>query len=59
MGMPSMAQDRIAGRPTELDEFAGEVCRRARAHGILVPTNEWLYQRIREIEKGYARKGDA
>ena len=58
-GMPSRAQDRIAGRPTELDEFAGEVCRRARAHGILVPTNEWLYQRIREIEKGYARKGDA
>ena len=49
-GMPSMAQDRIARRRTEVEEFSGTICRLATKHGILVPTNQWLYQRIREIE---------
>lgn len=53
-GMPSMAQDRLAHRPTEVEEFAGTICRRAQERGILVPTNEWLYRRIREIESHYA-----
>ena len=54
-GMPSMAQDRINGKLTEVDEFAGAVIARADKHGILVPQNRWLYERIREIEAGYAR----
>ena len=54
-GMPSMAQDRINGKLTEVDEFAGAVIARAEKHGILVPQNRWLYERIREIEAGYAR----
>ena len=49
-GMPSMAQDRINHRATEVDEFAGQIMRLAAMHGILVPTNTWLHQRIREIE---------
>lgn len=49
-GMPSMAQDRINRKRTEVEEFAGTIVRLARAHGILVPQNEWLYDRIREIE---------
>lgn len=49
-GMPSMAQDRINRKRTEVEEFAGTVIRLAREHGILVPQNEWLYDRIREIE---------
>lgn len=49
-GMPSMAQDRINRRRTEVEEFSGTVIRLAREHGILVPHNEWLYDRIREIE---------
>ena len=55
-GMPSMAQDRINERPTEVEEFAGTVIRLAEGHGILVPTNRWLYQRIRELEAGFSRR---
>ena len=49
-GMPSMAQDRINGKPTEVEEFSGTVIRLAERHGLLVPTNRWLHARIREIE---------
>ena len=52
-GMPSMAQDRINEKPTEVEEFSGTVCRLAERHGLLVPTNQWLYQRIRELEAGF------
>lgn len=52
-GMPSMAQDRIARRKTEVEEFAGTICRLAAKHDIQVPQNEWLYQRIRDIEKSW------
>ncbi len=52
-GMPSMAQDRINEKPTEVEEFSGTICRLAERHGILVPTNQWLYRRIRELEVGF------
>ena len=52
-GMPSMAQDRIAQRKTEVEEFAGTICRLAVKHDIQVPQNDWLYQRIRDIEKSW------
>ena len=52
-GMPSMAQDRINEKPTEVEEFSGTICRLAERHGILVPTNQWLYRRIRELEAGF------
>ena len=52
-GMPSMAQDRIAHRKTEVEEFSGTILRLAAKHGIEVPQNEWLYQRIREIEASW------
>ena len=52
-GMPSMAQDRITRRKTEVEEFAGTICRLAAKHDIQVPQNEWLYQRIREIESSW------
>ena len=55
-GMPSMAQDRINEKPTEVEEFAGTVVRLAERHGLLVPTNQWLYQRIREIEASFSRR---
>ncbi|MBM6675885.1 ketopantoate reductase family protein [Olsenella uli] len=56
-GMPSMAQDRLNQKPTEVEEFSGTICRLAGRHGLLVPTNQWLYQRIRELENGFAAKG--
>ena len=52
-GLPSMAQDRINRKPTEVEEFAGTVIRLAERHGILVPTNRWLYGRIHEIEASF------
>lgn len=55
-GMPSMAQDRINQKPTEVEEFSGTICRLAKKHGLLVPTNQWLYQRIRELEAGFAQR---
>ncbi len=51
--MPSMAQDGIMHNRTEVDAFAGEVCRRARKHSILVPVNEFLYHRIRSLEASW------
>ena len=52
-GMPSMAQDRINRKPTEVEEFSGTIIARAERHGILVPTNRWLYDRIRATEAGF------
>ncbi len=53
-GMPSMAQDRINRKRTEVELFAGTIIERAERHGILVPQNRWLYQRVREIEASWA-----
>lgn len=52
-GMPSMAQDRVNHRPTEVEEFSGTIIRLAEKHGILVPQNRWLYERIRAIEASW------
>lgn len=52
-GMPSMRQDGIAKRPSEVEMFAGTVRTLAAKHGIPVPVNDWLYQKIREIEASY------
>ena len=50
-----MAQDRINEKPTEVEEFSGTVIRLAQRHGLLVPTNRWLYERIRGA-RGRLRK---
>lgn len=52
-GMPSMAQDVLAKRQTEVDLFAGEVCKRAKRHALCVPVNEALYRELKEIEAQY------
>ena len=49
--MPSMAQDRIRGKKTEVEIFAGTVRKLAAKHGIEVPAADYLYRRIREIEE--------
>lgn len=50
---PSMGQDRINRRRSEVELFAGTMIRLGRKHGIPVPTNEFLYRRVREIESEY------
>ncbi len=50
---PSMGQDRRQKRASEVDMFAGEVITLGKKHGIRVPANEYLYKRVKEIEKEY------
>lgn len=52
-GMPSMRQDILAKRPTEVEEFSGVVRRLAQKHGMSVPANDFFYARIKEIEANY------
>ena len=51
--MPSMAQDRVNKKKSEVELFAGTVMRLAKKHGFIVPTNEYLYKRVMEIEAEY------
>ena len=50
---PSMGQDRINKKPSEVDLFAGVVIDMADKYGIPVPANECLYKGAREAEKEY------
>lgn len=52
-GEPSMRQDGKAHRRSEVDLFSGAIRRLAEKHRISVPANDWLYQKIHEIEAGY------
>ncbi len=52
-GTPSMGQDRINKRASEVELFAGTVIALAKKHGLYVPENKFLLERVREIEKGY------
>ena len=51
--MPSMRQDGLAHRPSEVELFAGAIRALAKKHGILVPANDFLYARIRDMEAAY------
>ena len=52
-GMPSMRQDVLAQRPTEVEEFAGVVRRLAKKHGMPTPANDFFYEKIKEIEASW------
>lgn len=52
-GMPSMRQDGVSRRPSEVEMFSGTVRRLAAKHGIPVPVNDWLYQKIKSLEAAY------
>lgn len=49
---PSLAQDLAAGRPTELELFAGTVLALGKKHGVPTPVNARLYAGIRALEAG-------
>jgi len=51
---PSLAQDVLAGRPTEADQVVGELVRRAQALGVPVPATESCFQLLRGIEDGFS-----
>ncbi len=52
-GMPSMRQDGLTKRKSEVELFAGTLIKKANQYGISVPINEKLYQTIIEMEKEY------
>lgn len=52
-GMPSMRQDGLAHRRSEVELFAGTVCRLAEKHGVDAPVNRALYDTIRAMEAKY------
>lgn len=49
-GRPSMGQDILAGRTTEVEEFSGIVRRMAKEYGIPTPANDFFYDTIRKLE---------
>lgn len=52
-GVPSMRQDGIAKRYSEVEMFAGTVIAMAKKHGISTPANDLLYKKVKEIEATY------
>lgn len=52
-GEPSMRQDGKNHRKSEVELFAGTIRRLAAKHGISVPVNDWLYDRVQEMERSY------
>lgn len=52
-GMPSLRQDVLARRPTEVELFAGTINRLGAAHGISTPQNERFYAAIKAIEASW------
>lgn len=51
--MPSMRQDGLAKRYSEVDLFAGTVLKKGALHHIETPTNRYLYDKVKEIEATY------
>ena len=54
-GMPSMRQDALAHRKSEVELFAGTVLHLAKEYGMRTPVNQKLYDRIQAMEAGYER----
>lgn len=52
-GLPSMRQDALARRYSEVELFAGTILRLAAKHQLEAPVNQRYYERIKEIEAGY------
>jgi len=52
-GAPSMRQDSQAHRKSEVELFSGTIRRLAGKHNIPVPVNDWLYQKVQEMEASY------
>ena len=52
-GMPSMRQDGLARRKSEVELFSGTVVRLAEKHALDVPVNRELYETIRAMEASY------
>lgn len=52
-GYPSMRQDAVAKRYSEVELFAGTVLKLAVKHGIDTPANKRYYEDIKKVESDY------
>lgn len=52
-GMPSMRQDGLTHRSSEVELFAGTVIKKAEKYKLEVPINKELYNRIKAMEEKY------
>ncbi|HCE74182.1 MAG TPA: hypothetical protein DEP67_07020 [Lachnospiraceae bacterium] len=52
-GYPSMRQDAVAKRPTEVDMFAGTVIQLGEKHGIPTPVNRRYLDAVRRMEESW------
>ncbi len=52
-GKPSMLQDVVAKRKTEVELFAGTLMRKGREYGVPTPVNDALYRQITDIQASY------
>lgn len=52
-GKTSMYQDIIAKRKTEVEIFSGEIIKLGKTYGIKTPYNEYIYNKIKEIERDF------
>ncbi|MFI3312416.1 MAG: ketopantoate reductase family protein [Eubacteriales bacterium] len=53
-GLPSMAQDVVAHRKTEVGIFGGTACALGKKHNIPTPTNDFLVAEIAKIEATFS-----
>ena len=51
--MPSMRQDGLQRKPTEVELFAGTVIRLGKRHGLATPVNQEIYDKVKEMEAGF------
>ena len=51
--IPSMLQDVLAGKKTEIDETVGYVYQEGRRLGVPVPDTEFAYRSVKAIEENF------
>ena len=52
--VPSMLQDVLAAKQTEIEETVGYVMKEGQRRGIPVPYTEFAYRTIKAIEENYS-----
>lgn len=53
LGIPSMRQDMLAGRRTEVELFSGTAIALGKQYQVPTPVNDWLYKKVQEMEKNF------
>lgn len=53
LGIPSMRQDMLARRKTEVELFSGTAITLGKQYQVPTPVNEWLYKKVQEMEKSF------